>query len=144
MTINSTGTVNATNLTRGGSQVYSRNNILGTVSQSGGVPTAAVIQRGSNANGEFVRYADGTQIVHREVNITVGSGATVGWSASYPVNFVSTANMGGSVQLVIGNSTEIFIGTEGFTTSGLSGFARSTTGNSRSGQVRLILVGRWF
>ena len=37
-------------------------NILGTVSQSGGVPTDAIIQRGSNANGEFVRFADGTQI----------------------------------------------------------------------------------
>lgn len=35
--------------------------IVGTVSQSGGVPTGAIIQRGSNANGEFVRYADGTQ-----------------------------------------------------------------------------------
>ena len=35
---------------------------VGTVSQSGGVPTGAIIQRGSNANGEFVRYADGTQI----------------------------------------------------------------------------------
>ncbi|UXC19170.1 hypothetical protein [Comamonas squillarum] len=36
--------------------------IVGTVSQSGGVPTGAIIQRGSNANGEFVRYADGAQI----------------------------------------------------------------------------------
>lgn len=39
-----------------------RDSILGAVSQSGGVPTGAVIQRGSNANGEFVRFADGTQI----------------------------------------------------------------------------------
>ncbi|WP_312834490.1 hypothetical protein [Comamonas sp.] len=36
--------------------------IVGTVSQSGGVPTGAIIQRGSNANGEFIRFADGTQI----------------------------------------------------------------------------------
>jgi hypothetical protein len=57
------GTANATNLTRGGSQVYSRNNILGTVTQSGGVPTGAIIERGSNANGEFIKYADGTLIL---------------------------------------------------------------------------------
>lgn len=31
--------------------------IAGTVSQSGGVPTGAIIERGSNANGEYVRYA---------------------------------------------------------------------------------------
>ena len=36
--------------------------LLGTASQSGGVPTGAIIERGSNANGEYVRYADGTQI----------------------------------------------------------------------------------
>lgn len=42
--------------------LYGMRNILGTVSQSGGVPTGAVIERGSNANGEYVRFADGTQI----------------------------------------------------------------------------------
>lgn len=36
--------------------------IIGAVAQSGGVPTGAIIERGSNANGEYVRYADGTQI----------------------------------------------------------------------------------
>ncbi|MEB3840457.1 phage tail protein [Pseudomonas guariconensis] len=36
--------------------------IVGTVSQSGGVPTGAIIERGSNSNGEYVRFADGTQI----------------------------------------------------------------------------------
>lgn len=41
--------------------------ILGTVSQSGGVPTGAVIEKGSNANGEFVRFADGTQICRKVV-----------------------------------------------------------------------------
>jgi hypothetical protein len=41
---------------------YHADNILGTVSQSGGVPTGAVIERGSTVNGAYVRYADGTQI----------------------------------------------------------------------------------
>ena len=39
-----------------------RGNLLGTVSQSGGVPTGAVIERGSNANGQYVKFADGTMI----------------------------------------------------------------------------------
>ncbi|MDY4311221.1 hypothetical protein ABGT16_05535 [Pseudomonas asiatica] len=41
---------------------FNRENILGTVGQASGVPTGAIIQRGNNANGEYVRYADGTQI----------------------------------------------------------------------------------
>ena len=55
--------------------LYRRGNLLGTVNQSGGVPTGAVIQRGSNANGEFVRLADGTQICTRTITFDL-EGAT--------------------------------------------------------------------
>ncbi|MFN3937391.1 MAG: DUF2793 domain-containing protein [Gemmobacter sp.] len=43
-------------------RIYHSGNVVGTVSQSGGTPTGAVVERGSNANGEYVRWADGTQI----------------------------------------------------------------------------------
>lgn len=43
------------------SEVYSQQSILGSVSQSGGVPTGAIIERGGNSNGEYIRWADGTQ-----------------------------------------------------------------------------------
>lgn len=49
--------------------LYSRDSILGAVSQSSGVPTGAVIQRGSNANGEFVRMADGTQTCYAVISL---------------------------------------------------------------------------
>ena len=51
---------NLTGATAG--RLFGRSNILGTVSQTAGVPTGAIIERGSNANGQFVRFADGTQI----------------------------------------------------------------------------------
>lgn len=35
---------------------------VGTVSESSGTPTGDVVERGSNANGEFVKFADGTLI----------------------------------------------------------------------------------
>ncbi|TKT42567.1 hypothetical protein [Rhizobium sp. LC145] len=41
--------------------------ILGTVSQASGVPTGSIIERGSNANGEYVRFADGTQICTKSI-----------------------------------------------------------------------------
>jgi hypothetical protein len=83
------GTANATNLTRGGSQVYSRDNILGTVTQSSGVPTGAIIQRGSNANGEFVRYADGTQICNVRIAITPVANTPTTGTATLPAAFVA-------------------------------------------------------
>ncbi|EPG6646466.1 hypothetical protein OPR00_006272 [Pseudomonas aeruginosa] len=42
--------------------LYSRDSILGAVSQASGIPSGAIIERGSNANGEYVRFADGTQV----------------------------------------------------------------------------------
>ncbi|MGU5817867.1 hypothetical protein ACV1EH_00735 [Aeromonas caviae] len=41
---------------------YGKNNIVGVVAQSGGVPTAAIVERGVNANGEYAKFADGTLI----------------------------------------------------------------------------------
>lgn len=41
-------------------EILTRKSILGTVSQSGGVHTGAIIERGSNANGEYIKWADGT------------------------------------------------------------------------------------
>ncbi len=67
-------------------EIYHTGNILGTVSQASGVPTGAAIQRGSNANGEYVRFADGTQICTFElVQQTPGNTANGPfWSALLP------------------------------------------------------------
>jgi len=40
-------------------EVFTQGNIVGTVSQSGGVPTGEIFETGSNANGEYYKYADG-------------------------------------------------------------------------------------
>ena len=48
---------------------YGPGNVVGTVAQSGGVPTGAVIESGTNADGAFVRFTDGTQICTRIVDI---------------------------------------------------------------------------
>lgn len=49
---------------------YKRNNILGEVSQTAGIPTGAIIERGSNANGEYIKFADGTLVCMASVSIT--------------------------------------------------------------------------
>lgn len=54
----------------GTAPLYGRDSILGTVSQSGGVPTGAIIEIGSNANGEYVRWADGSQICRLRIEVT--------------------------------------------------------------------------
>lgn len=61
---------------------------VGTVSQAGGMPTGAVIEWGSNANGLYVRFADGTQICAQSGTF---AGATeMVWT--YPAVFASDPN----------------------------------------------------
>ena len=61
-------------------EVYTSGSILGTVSQSAGVPTGAVIERGSNANGEYVRFADGTQICTQTKAHPVEGNSILAWT----------------------------------------------------------------
>ena len=42
--------------------LYGRDSILGTVSETDGVPTGAIIDSGSNSDGYWSQFADGTQI----------------------------------------------------------------------------------
>ena len=59
--------------------VYDQASLVGTVSETGGVPTGAVIERGSNANGEYTRWADGTQIcTNGDAAITTAPAAFTG------------------------------------------------------------------
>lgn len=58
---------------------YGSENIVGTVTQSGGVPTGAIIESGSNSNGSYTKYADGTMICDNNNNaITTNPAAFVG------------------------------------------------------------------
>ncbi|MDX0506757.1 pyocin knob domain-containing protein [Sinorhizobium medicae] len=76
--------------------------VVGTASNSAGFPAGAIIERGSNANGEYVRFADGTQICWGTGTINVStalnnhfgstSGASVTGNAliSFPATFSNT------------------------------------------------------
>ncbi|MGR3463615.1 hypothetical protein [Limimaricola sp.] len=124
-------------------------NIVGPVSQSGGVPTGAIIERGSNSNGEFVRFADGTQICtspdYTADSTTAEGGiyrnaAPITWTppaafistngmSGGVVNFNNSATHWGAVRPVTATSAEITI---------FSG--RSLTGRN----FRAHLLGRWY
>ncbi|GAB1361991.1 hypothetical protein MASR1M32_12270 [Rhodobacter sp.] len=67
--------------------LFSRHNLVGAVSQTAGVPTGRVVERGSNANGEYVRFADGTQICTAYLNLPFAAGAYVGVVWSFPAVF---------------------------------------------------------
>lgn len=77
-------------------RVFNAGNILGPVGQSGGVPTGRLFERGSNANGEFVRFADGTQMCwSRDITITtnVSDNAMLSAFWNFPAAFIEAPNV---------------------------------------------------
>lgn len=128
--------------------------ILGTVAQSSGVPTGALVERGSNANGEYVRFADGTQICVT-ANIEVPySGATslVGSVTAWPAAFAT--NTYGLIDSII-TPTGTSVGARAgiFSPSGINAgnftprylthaSVPFASGDTRT--VRFTGIGRWF
>jgi hypothetical protein len=60
---------------------------VGAVSETDGIPTGAIVQSGSNANGSFVRWADGTQICHHRITLGFVSGASLYAAWTFPQSF---------------------------------------------------------
>ena len=80
---------------------YGPASLIGPVSQTGGLPTGAVIEQGQNANGSYVRWADGTQICWLD-NFTLSANAETvvqeWWT--YPAAFAAAPAITFSVGLV--------------------------------------------
>ena len=126
---------------------YGPGNLLGSVSQSGGVPTGAVIERGASTDGEYVRFADGTQICTASpggVGCTANTGAlfastTQTWT--YPAPFAS-----GSMPAVSGSggATGRFLSLGAATDSQANWQVLSATSDTTAIAPALLAVGRWF
>lgn len=134
-----------TGITNPNGVVYDRGNILGTVSQSAGVPTGAIIERGSNANGEYVKYADGTMIC-----FSPGLAGTGTWTVSgsqyyqglaawtHPATFIGQV----FPYCFDADSVNVFGGASDVSGASSRLFANVNTFGTREGRV--VAIGRWF
>ena len=121
---------------------------VGTVSQSGGVPTGAIIEKGSNANGRYVRFADGTQMCLRDVALGTTSNATGSLfstntvSGSWAANFSTTPTVVTSAKDSQG--ALVWTSNVAANTTGFSLLQGMSVINSASANANLVAVGRWF
>lgn len=129
-------------------RTYHSRNILGTVSQSGGVPTGAIIERGSNANGEYVRFADGTQIcVMPEISATTSSSSGLSvlvGSRTFPAPFISQPSL--SDYVVGGGSDSTKTGYLNLTAGGVAQYVAplAAIAYAKPVSVGLTAIGRWY
>lgn len=122
--------------------------ILGSVSQSSGIPTGAVIERGSNANGDYVRFADGTQICSKSLgtfapNQAIGAyifrnDTTLNWT--FPVAFSAIPYASFSA----GNGTSCWANGWATSASAVSGRLFSAVSSGALIEVTASAFGRWF
>ena len=127
--------------------------IVGTVSQSGGVPTGALMETGSNANGRYLRFADGTQICwHRASNFTATDVASgVLYQAAPPVAFAFPASFAAPPIVSIiadkqgGGSGALWgVMSSNQPTAGGIAFTLLSTTSGTQAKAAYIATGRWF
>lgn len=126
---------------------FNRANILGAVSQAAGVPTGAVIQRGSNANGEYVRYADGTQICWAvsKSSLSAGAGGYADVSFTLPVAFASPV-YAATCQATPLNHWDYYgcLGVWVQTATGITFRIRNGPAGAQSFSCSMLAIGRWY
>ena len=140
-------------LTYLGLRTAAKADVVGTVSQSGGVPTGAIIERGSNSNGEYTKFADGTLICWftRSVeSITSNpSGGTTNLYFSTESVFTFPATFVGTRPAVVPSAPLSTGGTSSWPSirgSSLTGTSLALISNVQNAAAYLgyTAVGRWF
>ncbi|MCV2890892.1 DUF2793 domain-containing protein [Ruegeria aquimaris] len=135
---------------------YGPGNILGAVSQSADVPTGAIIERGVNANGDFVRFADGTQICTHAITLNYVNSELLSATWIYPVSFLA----GATPRICGALNASTFSAAPGLSEVGgvafgsiavastsvqlrrISGLTNFASGNTA--EIRVTAIGRWF
>lgn len=132
---------------------YGPGNLLGPVSEAAGTPAGAVIERGSNANGDYVRFADGTQICTRAAEL---DDTTVGVQTyPFPAQFIANGGIAASMNYIDWNSNPYVAlsNIRSFVTYAdihqiwgirLSNAAPTLSAAVELRTVMLVAVGRWF
>ena len=142
-----------------GHAVLHRGNMVGATAQSGGVPTGSVIERGSNASGAYIRWADGSQICWTVLDLGSATFAGAGsfenpyrtniaaWT--FPAAFSNPPVISGraSVASSTGNDRRMILSTRTVTTTDLDAiqaFRVSNSAGTTACIADLVAIGHWF
>lgn len=129
--------------------VYKMGNILGTVSQLEGVPTGAIIERGSNANGEYVKFADGTLICIYHSAILIDSETVIGsmYKSSLEALWTFPSTFANNTYVISacndGNAQSHWVSCRPDSTSA-GAYSVFSPVASVGRPVKLFAIGRWF
>ncbi|MBV4486943.1 hypothetical protein HU727_015215 [Pseudomonas sp. SWRI153] len=125
--------------------------VVGTVSQDKGIPTGAVIERGANANGEYVKFADGTLIctLYGRGGIAFNNPSNMGFNWTYPIPFVAPGFVIGNLVGVLGVARQVTsVGAYsrglGFASICAFSLGQFVQGDEQMVSFDCFAIGRWF
>jgi hypothetical protein len=114
-------------------------NWVGTVSQSG---TSSIIESGSNANGEFVKYADGTMMCSLSVNNNRSTTGVITTAVTLPATFINSSWTMGSTANTSRPDIQSSLSYLSKTTSSFTGYDNRT--NTTANTFDMVVLGRWY
>ena len=104
---------------------------------------SAIIERGSNANGEYIRWADGTQVCMDSATIVIPAG-NVSYAqgyTTYPAAFITTPKV--VVSAARSEITNIVLYSTGSTDFALRITLNSAQDTAFNGNFYYIAIGPW-
>jgi hypothetical protein len=124
--------------------------LVANVSQTLGIPTGGTIESGSNANGTYIKFPDGTMICNMQVLETRSASGVVATTVTFPHAFadITIAPWNASPVTVIATAastvpqtlTQVTVGNQ--STVGCIVYVNRT--NATGSAVALIAYGRWY
>lgn len=125
---------------------YDQTSAVGSVSNTDGLPSGGIIERGSNANGDYTKFADGTLVCFSSI-VTAAAAAGGGSSSktiTFPTAFVAGSGPVLTYSIASGAPALYDIGFYGHSGTGytVSFVNRHTAAASIT--VHVIAHGRWF
>lgn len=125
--------------------------ILGTVSQSGGVPTGALFEYGANANGEYLKLPNGTMLCMATADTGlfsatssnfVGSASGNTYFKNIPVTFA--APFAGAPMVWASVNSGAAWGARPLSSSTSSASIQVYTTTTASSGICVLAIGRWY
>lgn len=123
--------------TLAGGAIFHQRNLIGTVSQSGGIPTGAWSETGANANGTYVRFADGRQECEAMLSASTANGKE--WT--FPAAFASAPVVAGIAK---SNASACVCLDEHPSETSVILSIRDKNDARKGGNMHLRATGRWF
>jgi hypothetical protein len=128
---------------------YGKTNSVGTVSQSGGVPTGAILQSGVVGNATYTKYADGT-LICRGISTTfygvsnpaTGSFYSAAQTFTFPAQFIQVPSI--SPSAITASNNFCWAATEGSTTTTGLTMRLVSPGSNAVSYMCYIAIGRWY